>query len=546
MSRCPGPESRLDGRIASGKMPRAVPEPNNPKTPIKNDTTPSVASSAGRGGLAVAVAKMYFMVIGLVQQILLTRVLGTSGYGGLSTALSVSAVVYNPVVQSSIQGVSRTVARADDAERPQITRRVLTIHTAFALPVALLFGILAGPIVQWVHAPHLVMPVRILAAVLFFYGLYAPLVGVLNGQRRFVWQAGFDMAFATLRTALMLGGAYAFSRAAQQGVLGASSGFALATAVIFVAALLIAGTGRKGAAALPLRQYLAFIGPVFLGQILLNLLQQADLTVLRYFAASAALHTGLSSQAADPLVGAYRATQLFCFLPYQLLLSVTFVLFPLLARAQRDGNMKDVRLFVMTGVRLALIVAGVMVSVISGLSGPLLRLVFPAEVALYATSAMQLLALGFGAFAIFGILTTVLTSLKAERASAVTTGIAFALVAVLGVALLRNLSFGPHLLWVTAVATSIGLVIATLVAGALVHKVAGGVVPLVTVMRVFLVAAATITLGRLWSPGGKIATMGAVAVLVALNVGLLVVTRELTRRDLSQVTSVFRKSKSAA
>jgi O-antigen/teichoic acid export membrane protein len=203
---------------------------------------------------------MYFMVIGLVQQILLTRVLGTSGYGGLSTALSVSAVVYNPVVQSSIQGVSRTVARADDAERPQITRRVLTIHAAFALPIALLFGILAGPIVQWVHAPHLVVPVRILAAVLFFYGLYAPLVGVLNGQRRFVWQAGFDMAFATLRTALMLGGAYAFSRAAQQGVLGASSGFALATAVIFVAALLIAGTGRKGAAALPLRQYLGFIG----------------------------------------------------------------------------------------------------------------------------------------------------------------------------------------------------------------------------------------------------------------------------------------------
>jgi len=86
-------------------------------------------------------------------------------------------------------------------------------------------------------------------------------------------------------------------------------------------------------------------------------------------------------------------------------------------------------------------------------------------------------------------------------------------------------------------------VIATLVAGALVHKVAGGVVSLVTVVRVFLVAVATITLGRLWSPGGKIATVGAAAVLVALNVGLLVLTRELTRRDLGYVTSVFRKSK---
>jgi stage V sporulation protein B len=474
--------------------------------------------------------------------VLLTRVLGTAGYGALSTALSVSAVVYNPVVQSSIQGVSRTVARADDAERPQVTRRVLTLHAAFALPVALLFAVLAGPIVQWVHAPHLVGPVRILAAVLFFYALYAPLVGVLNGQRRFVWQAGFDMAFATLRTALMLGGAYALSRAAQHGVTGASLGFALATAVIFVAALMLAGTGRKGAARLPVRQYLAFIAPVFMGQILLNLLQQADLTVLRYFAASAALRGGLAPQAADPLVGAYRATQLFCFLPYQLLLSVTFVLFPLLARAHRDGDMANVRLYVMTGVRLALIVAGVMVSVISGLAGPLLRLVFPAEVATYATNAMQLLALGFGAFAIFGILTTVLTSLKAERASAVITGVAFALVAILGVTLLSNRNFGAQLLWITAIATSIGLVIATFAAGALVHKIAGAVAPLGTLVRVSLVAATTIVLGRLWSPSGKLMTVVAAGVLVVVNLILLTITRELTRRDLGYVRSVAQRS----
>jgi len=508
---------------------------------MNNDgTRANVASTAGRGGIAVAIAKMYFMVIGLVQQVLLTRVLGTGGYGALSTALSVSAVVYNPVVQSSIQGVSRTVARADDAERPQLTRRVLTLHAGFALPIALLFGLLAGPIVRWVHAPHLVTPVRILAAVLFFYGLYAPLVGVLNGQRRFVGQAGFDIAFATLRTALMLVGAFALSRASNQGVVGASAGFVLATVLIFVAALLLAGTGRSGFADLPVRRYLAFIGPVFMGQILLNLLQQADLTVLRYFAASAALRAALAPQAADPLVGAYRATQLFCFLPYQLLLSITFVLFPLLARAHRDGDMANVRLFVMTGVRLALIVAGVMVSVISGLAGPLLRLVFPAEVAIYATEAMQLLALGFGAFAIFGILTTVLTSLKAERASASITGVAFALVAILGVMLLRNRDFGPRLLWSTAVATTIGLVIATGGAGALVRRLAGGVAPLGTIVRVCSSAAATIALGRLWSPPSRIMTLVAAAALVMVNLLLLLIMRELTRRDLAHLLSVIR------
>ena len=42
--------------------------------------------------------------------------------------------------------------------------------------------------------------------------------------------------------------------------------------------------------------------------------------------------------AADALAGAYGVAQLFCFLPYQLLLSVTFVLFPLLASAKRETD----------------------------------------------------------------------------------------------------------------------------------------------------------------------------------------------------------------
>jgi stage V sporulation protein B len=501
--------------------------------------SPSTGAAAGRGGIAVAVAKAYFLVIGLLQQVLLTRVLGTAAYGALSTALSISAVIYNPIVTTSIQGVSRTVARAPEADRPFAVRRVLSIHAAMALPVSLAFIAFAGPLVEWIHAPHLVAPVRILGGVLFFYSLYAPLIGVMNGARRFVWQAGFDMAYATLRTLLMIGGAYVFTRGASSGVTGATTGFALAACFVCVAAITLTGIGRKGAASPSPRTYLAFIGPVFAGQILLNLLQQADLTLLRYFSAGAALDQHLPADAADALVGAYRATQLFCFLPYQLLLSITFVLFPLLAKAHQDERMQDVRLYVMTGVRLALIIAGMMVAVISGLSGPLLRLVFPSDIATHATEAMQLLALGFGAFAIFGILTTVLTSLKAERASAGTTAVAFALVVSLGAGLLRNQTFGAGLLMRTAIATSVGLVLATLVAAVLVKRIAGGVVASQSLARTVLATALTIAVGRYWSPPTKVMTLVAASTLVAVHVGVLVVTRELTKGDWQQIVGIF-------
>lgn len=531
------------------KRPSDVADPNPsdefPTGNTKPEPSRTGASTAGRGGLAVAAGKIYFLVSGLIQQLLLTRILGTAGYGALSTALSISSVVYNPIVTTSIQGVSRTVARADELERPYAMRRVLNIHAKIALPTALLFALGADHIVRLVHAPHLVVPVRILAAVLFFYGLYAPLVGVMNGNRRFVWQAGFDITFATARTVLMLVGAYVLSRLANLGVIGASIGFSTSAALIFAAALMLTGWGRKGKSGPSALEYAAFIGPVFIGQVLLNLLQQADLTLLRYFAASAAMRAQLSPEAADPLVGAYRATQLFCFLPYQLLLSITFVLFPLLSKAHRDENMADVKLFVMTGVRLALIIAGVMVSVISGLSGPLLRLVFPSDVAVHATTAMNLLAIGFGAFAVFGILATVLTSLKAERASATITFVAFALVATLGALLLRGQAFGSDLLLRTALATSIGLVVAAVIAAVLVHRLAGGVAPVATLIRVLGAAAATIVLGRLWSPDGKVLTVVASAALASMNLALLAATRELGKSDIEHVRALFGKRRAA-
>ena len=51
--------------------------------------------STGRGGLAVAGAKLYFILLGLAQQIALPRVLGLEGYGALSRVLSIA--IYNSV-----------------------------------------------------------------------------------------------------------------------------------------------------------------------------------------------------------------------------------------------------------------------------------------------------------------------------------------------------------------------------------------------------------------------------------------------------------------
>src|SRR3954453_14715841 len=72
---------------------------------------------AGRGGLAVLVAKVFFILTGLVQQALLPRAIGRADYGALARVFAVSNVFNNVVVGSSTQGVSRTVAAAGIHER---------------------------------------------------------------------------------------------------------------------------------------------------------------------------------------------------------------------------------------------------------------------------------------------------------------------------------------------------------------------------------------------------------------------------------------------
>lgn len=514
-----------------------------------------MARTAGRGGLAISAAKIYFILLGLVQQVLLPRVLGTAGYGALSRVLSPASIAYNPLVTTSIQGVSRAVAQSAPADRPATIRRVLGVHALLAVPIAAAFFLLAPYIARWVNAEHLEPGLRILSGVLLVYGLYAPLIGVLNGTQRFVGQAALDALAATLRSAALVLGGWLGVRTlgsavstlgaapAMAGVQGACLGFVVAASVVLLVAVLRVGVGRAGQGGIGARAHLAFVAPLAVGQIFLNVLLQADLTLLGRFAGDAAERAGLAPAAADPLVGAYRATQLFSFLPYQLLIAVTFILFPLLAKAHKEGNREAVGTYVSTGVRLALVLMGLMVSVTSSLSGPLLGLVYGAnpEVRQLGSESMQLLSLGFGAFALFGIFVTVLNSLGREVESTLVTGVAALAVVVGCAALVPGTPFGPALLWRTAIATSLGLAVATSVAAWRVHVVAGRVAPLAACVRVCGSLAVTITVGRWIAPTRPLLTLVAAAALALLYLLLLVVTRELGAADLANLKQVLRR-----
>ncbi|MCA9594649.1 MAG: polysaccharide biosynthesis C-terminal domain-containing protein, partial [Myxococcales bacterium] len=151
----------------------------------------------------------------------------------------------------------------------------------------------------------------------------------------------------------------------------------------------------------------------------------------------------------------------------------------------------------------------------------------------------QILTLGFGAFAIFGILTTVLNSLKHERASALVTAIAFGLVVLLCFLRVRGQEFGADLLVRTAWATTAGLGVATLTAAVLVRRAAGALVSPVSLLRVLVALGVAVAVGRQFAHASKLMTIVLSAVVAVVYLLILLVSRELGKDDLGTVKAVI-------
>jgi stage V sporulation protein B len=523
---------------AAPKVPDAEADAR-PRPAAGDETT----RAAGRGGLAIAAAKVSFILFGFAQQVVLPRprFLGVAGYGQFSLVLGIVSIVNNVMIATSIQGVSHAVSSAPEGRGEQAFRRTLGVHLVLAVILAAGFAALAGVVADLEKAPSIAVPLRLGAAIVLLYGIYGPLVGSLNGRRRFGTQAALDTGYGAMRMAAIVLGALLFQRAGGSGVLGAVAGFVAAALVIVPVALSRTGIGRagEGKAEPTTEAYLAFLVPLAVSQAFLNLLMQTDSLLLRSFTGAAAS----SETAADALQGVYRGAQLFSFLPYQLLMSITFILFPMLARAQAEGDRAAVKRYTVTGVRLALVLTVLMTGTVAATAPHLLRVVFPVEIWSAGGDVLRVLSLGMGSFSVLGILCAALTGLGHARRSAGLTLVAVALVAAGSVVLVPRAPFGPGMLVSSAIAASIGLTTAAVIGGFMLHRVAGGSARPLTLARCLAALAITVTLGSRIPWLGVAGTVVEAAAAFAIGLVVLIVLGEVGREDLERVLAVAGRRK---
>jgi len=511
------------------------------------------ARTAGQGGIAVLGAKVFFLVVGFVQQPLLRLAVGLSDFGGLAQAMVVANTVNNVVIASGTQGVSRAVAGAPGRE-PEALRAALRVHVPIAVAVAAVMATAAPIYARFENAHDVIPPLLVLAMVALLYGLYAPLIGYLNGTRRWRRQAALDVTFGTLRTLGLVGFGYAFARHGLSGVLGTTIGWVAAAACIVPLAVSSTGLGARAVrvadgaarpAGIPSSgAYVAMLLPIAGAQLCTNALLQMDIALLGRFlsqSAGAGLDGEAQREAVKAWVAIYKECQTFAFLPYQLLFSITLILFPMLARARAEGDEAAVRTYVARGCRLAAIFGGLLVCVIVAMPESMLSFAYGAADAARGADVLRVMALAQGAFTMLGIATTVLTSLGRERSAALITLGAVVAVALSCAVLVPGAPFGHAQLVRSAEATGGALVVSLIVAGAMVRARARAFVPLATGIRVGAALAICTAIGFAMPRFGRLLTPGIALVIAAVYGLLLLVTGEIGPADLALVRAIRSK-----
>jgi stage V sporulation protein B len=491
--------------------------------------------------VSIAGAKGYFILTSYAVQLLLPRIFGEAKEFGLySATMSGVAILTNVLIVATMQSVSKFTS--EDESRAEVAlRQGLRIQALVGGILALALFVLAPALARVLLDGQLTPLLRVASVVVFAYSLYAAAVGSLNGRHLFAKQARLDLAFSTLRTTGILGGA-----ALGLGAIGAVAGFATAATTIVTISLIWIGLGKPGAPGekIKRRRWLGFMAPIWTYQICLNGILLIDLQVLKRTATEIALTGADTAQAAVDLanqyVAYYRAAQTFAFVPYQLIISMTFIVFPMISRATSIGNRDAAQSTIQHAMRLSLLLLLLVAAPTSGAAEGVMRIAYPGEY-LVGASALAILIFGVAAFALFAVAATAISGAGKPSVAALIAGVSLVTVIVANRALLMRAGLGERTLEAAATGTSIGMCVALILSAWVLYRQFGVFIPILTWARATLAAFAGFAAARAVPHDSIVLAVLALAVGFVASLAVLVVTRELGADDWQALRRIVRR-----
>jgi O-antigen/teichoic acid export membrane protein len=348
-----------------------------------------------------------------------------------------------------------------------------------------------------------------------------------------------DILFSTIKTALMIAavvvtGSVAFT----YGAFVATAWLVLAVASFVVRGVLRRTPPGKGGGIL-LRSYLEYLLPLAGYALVLNLLLQADVVAVKAFLARlpGLSGTGSSADAASVAAGVYGAAKNVALLPYQAVISLAFIVFPLVSTASSSGDREGASRVVTGSFRLASVLSWCAVAVFGAAPSAILGLLFGASYRAGASGLVILLAAG-AMLAFMHVGNAVLAS-SGRPVVSVIGGIGAAVVQIGLLFLLLPGADAASVPRLAAVATLAGSAFGAVVSGILNARMHGFRGWLWSMVSSILAAAAAIGTAGLIE--GRVFWVVQPCVAFVVFVAVLIATRGVGRADWDVMVGIVRR-----
>ena len=409
------------------------------------------ARTTGRGFLVIMAAKVWFLVTAALTQLGLPIFFGDAQLFGVFKIVTEAIGLINMVmITGTLQAVAKMVSE-QPARARALVGQALRLQCVIGLPIAILYA-LASPWIasDFFNDPGLTGLMQLSSGIILFYAFYAIFVGYLNGIKSFVRQAALDIGFQTIKTVAILGLVFA-----GLGVAGAVGGFVAAAGVICVVSALLTwwmlrdrsgdisqasehveDSGDRG-------RMVRFLLLVMAYTFALNGLLRIDLFAIKSIASQPpeawAAWSDVFAATSDKFAGFYGAALNISRLPYQGVIAITFVIFPLISEATFAQDASRTRQYIEDTFRYCLLLIAIIALPLILSSESVIGAMYSADYQA-AGEALAIMSTSIIFFALFFVAATVITGAGRPGIAALLMG------GSLGVAALGNwlLVSGAH------------------------------------------------------------------------------------------------------
>jgi stage V sporulation protein B len=442
-------------------------------------------------------------------------------FGLYQIVIGIVSIINAVVVIGTSQTVSKYISQ-DESRADSVKAKALKLQVAVGGTLALGFFLLAPVIAGYLNDARLTNYLRLAALITLSYSFYSVFTGYFNGQKKFLTQAALDATYSTLKLVSIVLLVWAGF-----GVAGGVTGFALAAMGVLGLSAIIAGKGRR-TGEVRAKDLFAFQFYLLAFTLVLNLLQKVDLILVK----------ALSSPDADVAsanAGFYGAAINVANITYQVIISVTFVIFPLVSQATFANDRKLTQTYIANTLRYTLMIMALLATLFSANAASVLHVIYP-DPYQASSGALGWVAFGMLAFGLLYVLTTIISASGRPTVSLIIGVVTLAASAALNALLIPRAGLtGAGLATTLAMFIGAGIGIVYLLTRF------GALIPPLSLARIAACSAIIYALSLAYTPASKSLIVVKLAALCLLYVIALMASREIGGDELRLVQRVVKK-----